>query len=52
MQDHLSASVGLNLGMDYLTGSFGYAVDPVGAANILWLDAFVANADRSWHNRC
>lgn len=54
VQDLLNASVGLNLGIDYLPGSFGfassYSPDPVEAASILWLDAFVANVDRSWQN--
>lgn len=54
VQDLLRASVGTNLGVDFLPGSFGYdtafAVDPGTAARILWLDAFVANVDRSWRN--
>ncbi|HEX2053918.1 MAG TPA: HipA family kinase [Actinomycetota bacterium] len=55
VQDLLKASIGLNLGIDFLPGSFGY--DGVSfrpsqgeAARILWLDAFVANVDRSWRN--
>jgi hypothetical protein len=54
VQDLLNASLGLNLGVDFLPGSFGfdpgYAVDRATAARILWLDAFVANVDRSWRN--
>ena len=54
VQDLLTASVGLNLGVDFLPGSFGYdsgcAPDPDLAARILWLDAFTANVDRSWRN--
>jgi hypothetical protein len=54
VQDLLTASVGLNLGVDFLPGSFGwdcsYSPDPDVAARILWLDAFVANVDRSWRN--
>ena len=54
VQDLLTASVGLNLGVDFLPGSFGfdsgYRPDPEVAARILWLDAFVANVDRSWRN--
>jgi hypothetical protein len=54
VQDLLGASAGLNLGIDFLPGAFGYdgtvhdgaAV----AAKILWLDAFTANVDRSWRN--
>jgi hypothetical protein len=54
VQDLLTASVGLNLGVDFLPGSFGYdpgyAPDPQVAASILWLDALTANVDRSWRN--
>lgn len=54
VQDLLVASVGLNLGVDFLPGSFGFDGD-VEADNtdhgmILWLDAFTANVDRSWRN--
>ncbi|HCB07167.1 MAG TPA: hypothetical protein PLZ93_16705 [Nocardioides sp.] len=59
VQDLLNASAGLNLGADFLPGSFGFdghvppqksgepSLDP---ARVLWLDAFVANVDRSWRN--
>jgi hypothetical protein len=54
VQDLLNASIGLNLGVDFLPGSFGYdsscEPDPADAARILWLDAFTANVDRSWRN--
>ena len=54
VQDLLTASVGLNLGVDFLPGSFGfdsgYAPDPDVAAAIVWLDALTANVDRSWRN--
>ncbi len=54
VQDLLRASVGLNLGVDFLPGSFGFdpsvPVDRDTAGRILWLDAFVANVDRSWRN--
>lgn len=54
VQDLLNASLGLNLGVDFLPGSFGFdgavRVDPALAARILWLDAFTANVDRSWRN--
>jgi hypothetical protein len=54
VQDLLRASLGLNLGVDFLPGSFGFdpsiAVDRDTAGRILWLDAFVANVDRSWRN--
>jgi hypothetical protein len=54
VQDLLTASIGLNLGVDFLPGSFGYdggySPDPGVAASILWLDALTANVDRSWRN--
>jgi hypothetical protein len=53
VQDLLKASAGLNLGVDFLPGSFGYdGTAPVGTdpARVLWLDAFCANVDRSWRN--
>ena len=54
VQDLLTASVGLNLAVDFLPGSFGwdasYPIDPAEAARVLWLDAFTANVDRSWRN--
>jgi hypothetical protein len=54
VQDLLNASLGLNLGVDFLPGSFGYdpgrELDPELAASVLWLDAYVANVDRSWRN--
>ncbi|WP_130493794.1 HipA family kinase [Motilibacter rhizosphaerae] len=57
VQDLLRASAGLNLGMDYLPGSF--TLDPVAdaglvppplAARVLWLDALTLDVDRSWRN--
>ncbi|HEU4515362.1 MAG TPA: HipA family kinase [Nocardioidaceae bacterium] len=54
VQDLLTASVGLNLGVDFLPGSFGFdsgcSPDPLAAARIIWLDALTANVDRSWRN--
>jgi hypothetical protein len=54
VQDLLNASLGLNLGVDFLPGSFGFdtalPVDPAYAARVIWLDALVANVDRSWRN--
>lgn len=54
VQDLLRASVGLNLGTDFLPGAHGYdgSVPPTGevAARLLWLDAFTANVDRTWSN--
>jgi hypothetical protein len=54
VQDLLNASLGANLGVDFLPGSFGFdsacTPDPDAAARILWLDALTANVDRSWRN--
>ncbi|MCW2796490.1 HipA family kinase [Nocardioides sp.] len=54
VQDLLRASPGLNLGVDFLPGSFGFDGElPTGpdvAGRVLWLDAFTANVDRSWRN--
>jgi hypothetical protein len=54
VQDLLTASIGLNLGVDLLPGAFGYdtSCEPERdlAGRILWLDAFTANVDRSWRN--
>ncbi|MEO5708764.1 MAG: HipA family kinase [Nocardioidaceae bacterium] len=54
VQDLLTASIGLNLGVDFLPGSFGFdggsTPDPAVAAAVLWLDALTANVDRSWRN--
>ncbi|ANH39341.1 hypothetical protein I601_2925 [Nocardioides dokdonensis FR1436] len=56
VQDLLRASVGCNLGVDFLPGSFGFdgalptGSSPDEAARVLWLDAFCANVDRSWRN--
>lgn len=54
VQDLLTKSVGLNLGVDFLPGAFGYDGEPTTtdaeAATVLWLDAFTANVDRSWKN--
>lgn len=56
IQDLLAASVGLNLGMDFLPGSLAYTPavpsppDPDLAAAIVWFDALVTNVDRSPRN--
>ena len=54
VQDLLNASPGLNLGIDFLPGSFGYegeaATPAETAVRVLWLDAFTANVDRTWRN--
>ncbi|MCC6830648.1 MAG: aminotransferase class I and II [Thermoleophilia bacterium] len=65
IQDLLKASVGRNLGMDFLPGALAYdpaaAVppDPAFAADVVWFDALMLNVDRSarnpnllvWHGR-
>jgi hypothetical protein len=65
IQDLLEASVGRNIGLDFLPGSLTYgpaigpAPDPDWAASVVWLDALVTNPDRSaknpnmlvWHGR-
>jgi len=55
IQDLLKASVGLNLGLHYLSGSITYdpAVAPVDAATasrIVWLDCLLTNVDRTARN--
>ena len=55
IQDLLLASVGRNLGVDYLPGSLGFdplafAVDPELAGRVVWFDALIGNVDRSWRN--
>ncbi len=54
VQDLLDASLGLNLGLDFLPGAHAYdgtvRPDPVSAARLLWVDAYTANVDRTWSN--
>jgi len=55
VQELLTHSAGLNLGVDFLPGALGYdpaafAVDAEESATVLWLDALTANIDRSWRN--
>ncbi len=63
IQDLLKFSVGLNLGLHFLSGSITYdpAVSQISsyeASKIVWLDAFITNIDRTakntnmlmWHN--
>ena len=54
VQDLLTASIGTNLGVDYLPGSLGYdgsrPPDADLAARVVWLDALTANVDRTWSN--
>ena len=55
IQDLIRASGGLNLGLDYLSGSLAF--DPLAdetdaelASRIVWFDAFVTNLDRTARN--
>lgn len=54
VQDLLTASLGLNLGVDFLPGAFGFDANAetteVLGAVVLWFDAFIANVDRTWRN--
>ena len=55
IQDLLKASAGLNLALDYLPGSIAFdpGVDRINAelaSEIVWLDAFVTNVDRTARN--
>lgn len=65
VQALLRASVGLNLGLDYLPGALAFdpivngPLDPTLASAIVWFDAYVTNVDRTvrnpnllvWHRR-
>jgi hypothetical protein len=55
VQDLLRRSGGRNLGVDYLPGALdldplAFEVDRAAAGRVLWFDALVGNADRSWRN--
>ncbi len=54
VQHLLKLSVGMNLGIDFLPGALDVGpmptVDPQLAGRIVWLDALITNADRSWRN--
>lgn len=55
IQDLLKASVGLNLGVHYLSGSVTYdpavtKVDATLASKIVWLDCLLTNVDRTSRN--
>jgi hypothetical protein len=65
IQDLVTASAGTNLGVDFLPGALPYTpgagrpIDPDLAADVVWLDAFTTNVDRTarnpnllvWHDR-
>ncbi len=54
IQDLLKASIGLNLGLHYLSGAIAFdssvKVDANLASKIVWLDAFITNIDRTYKN--
>src|SRR3954449_7284200 len=52
IQDLITASAGLNLGVDFLPGAlpFDADVDPALAADVVWFDALVTNVARSPRN--
>lgn len=55
IQDLLKASVGLNLAVHYLSGALAFdpavtTVDAKLASQIVWLDCFLANVDRTARN--
>jgi hypothetical protein len=55
IQDLLKASVGLNLGVHYLSGSITFdpvvdTIDAMLASKIVWLDTFITNVDRTARN--
>lgn len=55
VQDLLKASVGLNLGLHYLSGAITFdpiasPIDPMLASKIVWLDCFLTNVDRTPRN--
>src|ERR1700749_1922352 len=55
IQDLLKASVGLNLGLHYLSGSITFdpivnSVDALLASTIVWMDCLLTNVDRTPRN--
>lgn len=55
IQDLLKASCGLNLALHYLSGAITYdpsavKIDPKLSSEIVWLDAFLTNIDRTFRN--
>src|SRR5580765_7627384 len=56
IKDLIEASVGLNLGLDFLPGSLPFdaaasqRVEPELAAAIVWFDAYISNVDRTARN--
>jgi hypothetical protein len=55
IQDLLKASAGLNLALHYLSGSITFdpvvtRIDPLLASQLVWLDSFITNVDRTARN--
>jgi len=55
IQDLLQGSQGMNLAMHFLSGAINFdpvvtVVDPVLASQIVWLDAYITNVDRTFRN--
>lgn len=54
IQDLLKESIGLNLGLHYLSEAIAFdssmKVDPLLASKIVWMDAFTTNIDRTFKN--
>ena len=55
IQDLLQGSKGLNLALHFLSGAINYdpavtIVDEITASQIVWLDAFITNVDRTFRN--
>lgn len=55
IQDLLQASVGLNLGLHFLSGALSWDVTvnkatPEEASKIVWIDSLMTNVDRTWRN--
>ena len=55
IQDLLQGSQGMNLALHFLSGAINFDpvvtfVDPVLASQIVWLDAFITNVDRTFRN--
>lgn len=55
IQDLLKSSQGVNLGLHFLSGAINFdpvvtEVDPKLASQIVWLDAFITNVDRTFRN--
>jgi len=55
IQDLLKASVGINIGLHYLSGSITFdptvsSIDPLLASQVVWLDCLITNVDRTYRN--